>query len=122
MRQIGDRTFTVMTGRPGLAGEVVEEIPRAKGEDHHRYLLTGTEAPPSTMGTTTFCADAAAARAEAAACKALQGATVSITDATGEVYDNCAILFVAPTPRACIHEGTAKWRVDTAWRIRKGAG
>jgi len=119
-RSIGAKTFTVMLGRPRRAGQVVEELPRAPGEDFHRYRKAGMAAALTQILTTTFEASAADARTEATACKALQATSVTVIDPDLQEYDNCMILAATPRIRVCIYGGAVKYRVSTAWRIRQG--
>lgn len=113
---IGSVTFDIMRGHPDHAGSGLDVLAR-KGRDYERYRLIGERSQPTELACTAFAADVVSASTHEAACRALQGTSVTITDAMNVQYTSCIVLNVKAIRRRCIVNGTAKVRIDSVFTV-----
>jgi len=90
---IGAIEFMTLSGRVTTVGTVLVET-TPDDENGHEYMALGTRAPESMLMTELDVTSDAGITTHIAACKALQGTLVTVTDPHGEDIDNVAVLDV----------------------------
>jgi len=93
MPSIGSQSFIGLRGAVQPFGERLEEITRA-GVDGVAFRKMGKRSRPYQLVSVVDVADASAAEAEVAACKALQGTLQTVTEDNSNATEEVAVLLV----------------------------
>jgi hypothetical protein len=119
MVAIGGITVDLMNGFPATMQQRVD-MWQTPGIDGYGAQKIGRGNGEYALSTITYKTSDADANSHIAACAALAGTVVSITDEWGDTYSSSSIVLkVVSNKSYVLKEGVATWRCECQWSLVK---